>query len=210
MSHDVVDKTLREGIEQFSFTLTESAVSGMVKYVNLLLKWNKAYNLTAIRDPREIVIKHLLDSLAIVPFIHGPRVMDMGTGGGLPGIPLALVFPEIGFTLLDSNGKKTRFLNQVKAELALSNVTIVHSRAEQIDVSVGFEQIVSRAFSSLELFVNLGEPLLTETGELLAMKGTLPHKEIDVVDVAGKRVDVIPLAVPLLPDSRHLIIMRSR
>lgn len=204
-----VEQRLSAGVANLAVPVSAEKQTLLLRYLALMQKWNQAYNLTAIREPHDMVIKHLLDSLSIAPWVKGPRVLDIGTGGGLPGIPLAILFPDIEFTLLDSNGKKTRFLQQVKAELSLPNVTVVHARVEEFLPEMAFPQIVSRAFSALDLFVNLASPKLADNGELLAMKGQLPAEEVIELQekVEGIQLDVIPLAVPMLAEARHLILI---
>lgn len=204
-----VEQRLSAGVANLAVPVSAEKQTLLLRYLALMQKWNQAYNLTAIREPHDMVIKHLLDSLSIAPWVKGPRVLDIGTGGGLPGIPLAILFPDIEFTLLDSNGKKTRFLQQVKAELSMSNVTVVHARVEEFLPEMAFPQIVSRAFSALDLFVNLASPKLADNGELLAMKGQLPAEEVIELQekVEGMQLDVIPLAVPMLAEARHLILI---
>lgn len=204
-----VEQRLSAGVANLAVPVSAEKQTLLLRYLALMQKWNQAYNLTAIREPHDMVIKHLLDSLSIAPWVKGPRVLDIGTGGGLPGIPLAILFPDIEFTLLDSNGKKTRFLQQVKAELSMSNVTVVHARVEEFLPEMAFPQIVSRAFSALDLFVNLASPKLADNGELLAMKGQLPAEEVIELQekVEGIQLDVIPLAVPMLAEARHLILI---
>ncbi len=145
---------LRQGARQLGVSLQARQEEQLLAYLALLIKWNKAYNLTAVRDPDEMVSRHLLDSLSIVPSVAplGERWLDVGSGGGMPGVPLAILFPERKFTLLDSNGKKTRFLTQVKLELQLSNLDVVHSRVEAYTPAQSFAGICSRAFSSLQDF----------------------------------------------------------
>lgn len=205
-----LEQRLTTGISELSVPVSMLAQQQLLDYLALMQKWNKAYNLTAIRDPHEMVIRHLLDSLCILPWVKGPRLLDIGTGGGLPGIPVAVLRPDIEVVLLDSNGKKTRFLQQVKIELALKNVTVVHARIEQYQPEERFPQIVSRAFSSLELFAGLALPKLADKGELLAMKGLLPQEEISALKVEAMQVDVVPLAVPMLAEARHLILIKPQ
>ena len=147
---------LQQGARELGVDLSEQQQAQLLAYLALLIKWNKAYNLTAVRDPDEMVSRHLLDSLSVVPFVAeaGDNWLDVGSGGGMPGIPLAILFPERRFTLLDSNGKKTRFLTQVKLELKLANLDVIHSRVEAFTPEQPFSGICSRAFSSLEDFSN--------------------------------------------------------
>lgn len=205
MNEMSLEQRLTAGVATLAINVTPAHCQQLLQYLALMQKWNKAYNLTAIRDPHDMVVKHLLDSLSIAPWIKGPTLLDIGTGGGLPGIPMAILFPDIAVTLLDSAGKKTRFLQQVKTELGLTNVTVVHARVEQFAASHEFVQIVSRAFSALDLFVQLALPKLAAGGEMLAMKGQLPAEEMSALQVEGMQLDVIPLAVPMLAEARHLI-----
>lgn len=200
-------RQLQEGLAAMELDLSEQTQSQLLAFLALLNKWNRAYNLTAVRDPREMVSRQLLDSLSILPFIKAERVLDVGSGGGLPGIPLAIVFPQRRFTLLDSNGKKTRFLNQCVLELGLDNVEVIHGRAEDCQPEQPFRQITSRAFTALANLVNWCGPLLQDDGEFLAMKGLFPDDE--VVDLpAGWRVaSHQALVVPGCTGERHMLIL---
>ncbi|KZZ33165.1 hypothetical protein A3755_08355, partial [Oleiphilus sp. HI0085] len=146
---------LSDAAEKIGITLNEEQNGLLLDYLELLIKWNKAYNLTAIRDPEEMLIKHLVDSLSIAPYIKGQDIADIGTGPGLPGIPMAILFPEKRFLLVDSNGKKTRFLTQSKITLSLANIEIVHGRVESVAQDKQFDQIMSRAFTALDNMVKL-------------------------------------------------------
>lgn len=213
----MLDTSLREmfradintAAEQFSIRISESQNALLLDYLELLIKWNKAYNLTAIRDPRDMFIKHLLDSLSVAPFITGSNILDVGTGPGLPGIPLAILFPQKRFVLLDSNGKKTRFLVQAKMSLALQNIEIQKIRVESLESSHGFDQIVSRAFTALDNMVNICKHLLTPDGQFIAMKGLIPEKEIALLDPNYKISEITPLKVPGCLEQRHLITVRK-
>jgi 16S rRNA (guanine527-N7)-methyltransferase len=166
---------------------------------------NKAYNLTAIRDPLEMIKLHLLDSLAISPLLQGDRFIDVGTGAGLPGIPLAIINPEKHFTLLDSNGKKTRFLFQAKIELGLSNINEVNKRVEQFAPEYMYDAVLSRAFSSLSDMVINCQHLLADGGWFLAMKGRLEQSELSAIPKGYKVVKEYPIAVPKVDGQRHLV-----
>lgn len=195
---------LSDGIRKLEFEATELQLQQWHDYLILLERWNRTYNLTAIDDIDQMLTRHLLDSLAIAPFIHGERIADIGSGGGLPGIPLAIAFPQRSFTLIDAVAKKTRFLRQVVAEIKLTNVSIEHVRIESYQPPAPFDQILSRAFTSLHEFISLTEHCLAEDGEWLAMKGKLPDKELAAM---GKKIayTVYPLAIPGLDAERHLI-----
>lgn len=208
MNGQSVDALLDQGVSQLGFDVPVTVRQRLLEWLVLLVKWNTAFNLTAIRQPHEMVIKHLLDSLVIHPWIEADDILDVGTGAGLPGIPLALLNPQRRFTLLDSNGKKTRFIVQSKLALGLENVEVVHGRIEDHAKERQHELIVSRAFSSLQDFVGLTLPALKPGGRLLAMKGQVPDAELSAPEVAAMRPAVIPLQVPLLPDARHLVILQ--
>lgn len=195
------EKKLEEGLGKLGLSI--EMTTPLMRYLTLLLKWNKAYNLTALTDPSLMVGRHLLDSLAISPFIQGIKVLDVGTGAGFPGIPLALAHKEYQFVLLDSNGKKTRFLEEVKRQLSLRNVEIIQSRAERYQVDQGFDTITSRAVSDVNDLVHWTRHLVTSSGIWVAMKGQVPEAELAVLDcpyrvemyqvpgVEGKRSAVI-------------------
>lgn len=168
--------------KQFSDLGFHLPVEPFITYLTLLNKWNKAYNLTAIRSLEGMVTHHVLDSLAILPWIKGPQLLDVGTGAGLPGIPLALAVPSLNVVLLDSNGKKIRFLREVKRTLELTNVEIVQTRAEAYHPPSGFDTVTSRAFSTLESFVHWTRHLLSEKGIWLAMKGRYPDTELEAMN----------------------------
>jgi 16S rRNA (guanine527-N7)-methyltransferase len=198
---------LATGLEQMNLDIGQPQRQGLLSYLALLMKWNQAYNLTAIRDPDEMVPRQLLDSLSILPLIRGTRILDVGTGAGLPGIPLAICMPEAGFTLIDSNGKKTRFVQQVKMELGLGNIEVLQTRVEQLDRANSFDTITSRAFAALPKMVGLTQRLLADGGILLAMKGSIPRQEIEAVQAGGATVEVVELTLPLSGE-RHALIVR--
>ncbi len=201
--------TLNGAAEKIGITLNEAQNGLLLDYLELLIKWNKAYNLTAIRDPEEMLIKHLVDSLSIAPYIKGKDIADIGTGPGLPGIPMAILFPEKHFLLVDSNGKKTRFLTQSKITLSLANVEIVHGRVESVAKDKQFDQIMSRAFTALDNMVDLCKHLLTDKGEFLAMKGLHPQNEINALPGDYHVKNSINLCVPACEEDRHLIIIEK-
>lgn len=199
---------LSRGAQQLGVDLSESQHSQLLAYLALLIKWNKAYNLTAVRDPDEMVSRHLLDSLSVVPFIAGDRWLDVGSGGGMPGIPLAILFPEMKVTVLDSNGKKTRFLTQVKLELKLDNLEVIHSRVEAFKPELPFTGIVSRAFSSLEDFTEWTRHLGDTDTRWLAMKGLHPADELVALPTDFYLDSAQALTVPGCQGQRHLLILR--
>lgn len=197
---------LDRGLEALQLELDAPVRQGLLDYVALLAKWNKAYNLTAVREPREMVTRHLLDSLAVAPHLQGTRIIDVGTGAGLPGIPLALVFPERQFVLLDANSKKTRFLVQAKAALGLANVSVVHERVEAFQTERPFDCIITRAFASVADILIGSRHLLTPDGVFLAMKGSVPEAELAELPQGFYLIEVIPLEVPgLEQEQRHLL-----
>ncbi|MDN7140813.1 16S rRNA (guanine(527)-N(7))-methyltransferase RsmG [Pseudomonas sp. JQ170] len=199
---------LSTGARQLGVELSEAQHAQLLAYLALLIKWNKAYNLTAVRNPDEMVSRHLLDSLSVMPFIHSERWLDVGSGGGMPGIPLAILHPDKQVTVLDSNGKKTRFLTQVKLELKLDNLQVIHKRVEEYQPELPFTGIVSRAFSSMENFTNWTRHLGDGQTQWLAMKGLHPADEL-VALPADFRVDSEQaLTVPGCQGQRHLLILR--
>jgi 16S rRNA (guanine527-N7)-methyltransferase len=186
---------------------TSAEIDLLLAYQDLLSHWNKTYNLTAIRAAGEMVSRHLLDSLSVLPWIADGPLLDAGTGAGLPGIPLAIMRPELEVTLLDSVGKKVRFLRHVKRELAIENIHPVQQRLESFDTEVVFSSIISRAFSSLAGFAGASRHLISSETKLLAMKGQSPDDEI--LDLPGwlKLDRLEKLDVPALHEQRHLVIM---
>ena len=181
----------------------------LLAYLELMIKWNRAYNLTAVRDPQNMVTRHLLDSLSIAPYVTGQRLIDVGTGGGLPGVPLSILFPEREFHLLDSNGKKMRFLFQVKTALRLDNMTVHQARVESFNEGP-FDAVLSRAFASLADMVNGCRHLLAPGGHFIAMKGAYPETELAAVADRCQLQAVHPLEVPGLGEERHLVDMTLR
>ncbi|MCG8427363.1 MAG: 16S rRNA (guanine(527)-N(7))-methyltransferase RsmG [Chromatiales bacterium] len=198
---------LADGLAALQIDLTAAQQQLALDYLALLVKWNKAYNLTAIRDSAEMVPRQLLDSYAILRLVKGGRVLDVGTGPGLPGIPLAIALPDAQFTLLDSNGKKTRFVQQAVHELGLTNVDVWRGRVEDFDPPRLFDTVTARAFADLTKMEQLTARLVVEQGQLLAMKGTIPSEEIAVVEEAGYTVSIEPLFVPDSEGERHAIIL---
>ena len=207
--HDSLLDKLAEGLTTLPLDLNDHVQHQLIDFLYLLVKWNRAYNLTAVRQPEQMVTRHLLDSLVIGPYLQGPRILDVGTGAGLPGIPLALAYPNCQFTLLDSNGKKIRFVTQVVAELGLVNVDVVQSRVEAYQPAGRFDTITARAYSSIEELVEQTAHLLAEGGQYLIMKGAYPIAEIEAMP-AGYQLEAIhQLQVPKLDAERHLLIVRA-
>lgn len=203
---------LSTGARQLGVELSPQQHEQLLGYLALLIKWNKAYNLTAVRDPNEMVSRHLLDSLSVMPFIHSDSQswLDVGSGGGMPGIPLAILHPHKQVTLLDSNGKKTRFLTQVKMELKLDNLQVIHSRVEEYQPAQPFSGIISRAFSSMENFTGWTRHLGDTRTLWLAMKGLHPADELVALpaDFTVEREQA--LTVPGCQGQRHLLILRRK
>ncbi|WP_324732595.1 16S rRNA (guanine(527)-N(7))-methyltransferase RsmG [Pseudomonas paeninsulae] len=201
---------LAQGALELGVEVSALQQEQLLAYLALLIKWNKAYNLTAVRDPDEMVSRHLLDSLSVQPYVFdaGDNWLDVGSGGGMPGIPLAILFPERQFTLLDSNGKKTRFLTQVKLELKLTNLEVIHSRVEAFKPQQAFSGIVSRAFSSLEDFANWTRHLGDGQSQWLAMKGVHPDDELQALPADFRLAATHVLKVPGCQGQRHLLILR--
>jgi 16S rRNA (guanine527-N7)-methyltransferase len=199
--------SLAAGLAALGLDLPDAAQEKLLAFRDLLLKWNKTYNLTALRDPQQAIAHHLLDSLAILPHLGDGALLDVGSGGGLPGIPLAIARPGLPVTVVDTVQKKASFLQQATIELGLKNVTVHHARVEEMHGQ--FAQISSRAFAELALFVDLTRHLLAPGGRWLAMKGLRPDAEIAglTTDIAVEAV--VPLAVPGLDAERHLIILKA-
>ncbi len=200
-------RALEQGVEKLGLNLAAGTESRLLAYLALLQKWNRVYNLTAIREAPKLVSHHLLDSLAVVPHLAGETVVDIGTGPGLPGIPIALARPDWRVTLVDSNHKKTAFLTQAVGELHIANADVRRERVEQWRPATTFQIVISRAFAELADFVRLAGHLLAPGGRLAAMKGLNPHEEIAQLP-EGFRVDrVVPLAVPGVEGERHLVLI---
>jgi 16S rRNA (guanine527-N7)-methyltransferase len=198
---------LASGIAALGLDLSREQQAKLLAFRDLLLKWNKVYNLTALRDPDQAISHHLLDSLAILPHVGSGGLLDVGSGGGLPGIPLAIARPDLSVSMVDTVQKKATFLQQAAIELGLKNVTAHHARVEQLPGQ--FEQISSRAFAELKLFTDLTRHLLAPGGRWLAMKGVQPDEEIAALPNDIMVEHIIPLHVPGLEAERHLIILKA-
>lgn len=202
-----LQEKLHQGLQEVELSLPEDTRSKLLEYLALLQKWNKVHNLTAVREPEEMVTLHLLDSLSVIPHIKGERLLDVGSGAGLPGIPLALCMPHLQVTVLDSSHKKTSFMRQAKAELGITNLEVVRGRAEAYRPSQLFDVVISRAFSDLAEFVNLTKHLGQPQALWLAMKGVYPYEEL--AQLQTEPVRVVPLNVPGLNAQRHLVFLSS-
>lgn len=202
---------LKQGSQQLGLELSEEALNLLLKYQDALVLWNKAYNLTAIRDPKEMLVKHLLDSLSILNDLPAGRLLDIGTGGGMPGMIIALCQPDRQCVLLDSNGKKIRFLKQFIADLKLKNVIAVQTRVENEDMiqELGqFDVITSRAFASLTDFISASTPYMNESSVIASMKGLVPTDEIELHKNQFS-CKIIELKVPRLDEQRHLLLLKQ-
>ncbi len=199
--------TLAAGLTALGIALPEAAQLKLLAFRDLLLKWNRTYNLTALRDPQQVISHHLLDALAILPHVGAGPLLDVGSGGGLPGIPLAIARPDLSVTLVDTVQKKATFLQQAAIELELKSVAVHHARVEEMRGQ--YAQISSRAFAELARFISLTHHLLAPGGRWLAMKGARPDDEIKALPAGSEVAAIIPLAVPGLDAERHLIILKA-
>ncbi|HCB1500533.1 16S rRNA m(7)G-527 methyltransferase [Klebsiella oxytoca] len=197
-------------LAEAGISLTDHQKNQLVAYVGMLDKWNKAYNLTSVRDPNEMLVRHILDSIIVAPHIKGTRFIDVGTGPGLPGIPLAIVRPESHFTLLDSLGKRIRFLRQVQHELKLDNVTPVQSRVEAFSGEPLFDGVISRAFASLSDMVSWCHHLPAKNGHFYALKGLVQEDEMANLPQGYVVNEIIELHVPQLEGERHLVVIQPK
>ena len=201
-----LEKKLHQGLRAMGLELPAAARRQPGEYLRLLEKWNRAYNLTAVREIEQMVPRHLLDSLAALPWLKGPRIIDIGTGAGLPGIPLAVARPDLSFTLLDSNAKKIRFVTQAAHALGLKNVAVVRERAEKFQPEEKFDTLVTRAFAAIPDMLIATRHLCALGGRFLALKGVPPREELAALP-GGYRTEVQALDVPGLEAARHLIII---
>lgn len=202
-----LEKRLAQGLQAMGLDLPGEARERLVQYVRLLAKWNRAYSLTGVRDPEDMISRHILDSLAILPYLRGPRVLDIGTGAGLPGIPLAVAAPRLDFTLLDSNAKKIRFVRQAVHLLALANAHPVQTRLEQFQPAEKFDTLVTRAFAAIpDMLARAAHLLRAPHGRVLAMKGARVREELEHLPPSW-RAEVRALEVPGLEAARHVVIL---
>jgi 16S rRNA (guanine527-N7)-methyltransferase len=214
MTHDSLppglDAPLRDGLAELG--LSPDLAPPLLAYLALLVRWNGTYNLTAVRDPRQMVTRHLLDSLAMHRFVCAGTLADLGTGPGLPGIPLAIAHPQLQVTLVESNGKKARFLREAVRRLGLGNAQVAESRAEALDARAvpgvgadGYDHLTARALDTLAGIIDVGGHLLKPDGTLLAMKGVMPREEIAALPAGWSLLQAVPLSVPGLDGERHLV-----
>lgn len=205
----MLTEQLQQLIDQTDLTISQAHQAQLVALVELLNKWNKAYNLTSVRDPEEMLVKHIMDSVVVSPHLQGNRFIDVGTGPGLPGLPLAILNPDKEFFLLDSLGKRIRFIKQVIHDLGLKNVTPVQSRVEEFQDNQGFDGVISRAFASLDDMLDWCHHLPHSQGKFYALKGVVPQEELDHLK-AELSLDIIhPLVVPQLDGERHLVVIKQ-
>ena len=203
-----LDAALALGLETLGLDLPDAAKARLLAYLGLIEKWNRVYNLTAVREPEKMLSHHLLDSLAVAPHLSGNTLLDVGSGAGLPGIPLAIARPELAVTLLEANHKKAAFLRQAVIELALSNAQVVDERVEGWQAPHEYDIVISRAFSDLTEFVTLAARHCAHGGTLAAMKGVYPFEELAQLPPGYEMSDAIPLAVPGMKAERHLVLLR--
>ena len=200
---------LINGAEKLDLDLSNPQIDALLGYLSLMHKWNKAYNLTSVRDPKEMLQKHILDSLAVAPYIHSKSYIDVGTGPGLPGIPVSIVCPSASFTCLDSLGKRVRFMKQVVHELKLTNVEPIQSRVEQHQPDKPYDGVLSRAFASLSDMLTWCEHLIDSSGEFLALKGQYPQDELADIPDNIALVSTHKLEVPYMVGERNLIVLKK-
>lgn len=200
-----LEKIWNAGLKNLDCSPNEDELTKLKQYVDLLNRWNKTYNLTSVREPKDMIPLHVFDSLVVANFIKGDTCLDVGSGGGLPTIPLAILQPERQFAALDTNGKKTRFIQQAVIELGLKNVQVVHERIEKWQTDVSFDAIISRAFASIHDFVSSSSLHLAEGGTMYAMKGQYPKAEIQYLPKGFILDSSHELQVPLVEGERHLL-----
>lgn len=201
---------LSEGLQHMGIELTVPQQLQLLAFVDLLKKWNSTYNLTALRDDQAVISHHILDSLTLLPYVQTARgVIDVGSGGGMPGIPVAIARPDLPVALLDANSKKTSFLQQAVIELGLKNVQVINARVEAM-VGEQFDVITSRAFAELGDFVSITKQLMAQNGRWVAMKGVYPYEEIDRLPAYVDVITVDKLNVPHLEAERHMVVLRKK
>ncbi len=203
---------LASGLAEMGLQVSAAQQQKLLDYIALIHKWNKVHNLTAVRDPLEMVTLHVLDSLSVLPFVDSKRLLDVGAGAGLPSIPLAICLPELQVSAIDAVQKKASFMRQAKGELGLDNFTVLAGRVEAQNVAAKFDTIISRAFSEIDLFIKLTKHLLADDGQWLAMKGIVPEHEFakkEFKDAGVSVSEIKPLKVAGLDAERHLVVLRK-
>ncbi|MCF2947209.1 16S rRNA (guanine(527)-N(7))-methyltransferase RsmG [Paraglaciecola aquimarina] len=201
---------LQDSLQECDLVVTQQQKEKLVKYVLMMNKWNKAYNLTSVRDPQQMIIKHIVDSIVVAPYLDKTQYIDVGTGPGLPGIPLAIMCPEKHFILLDSLGKRVRFMKQVAFELKIQNIQPVQSRVEDFKPEVELDGVLSRAFASLKDMLHWCQHLVDSQGTFLALKGQLPVDEIEQLPSGFNVQETIKLDVPKLEGERHIVKIKKQ
>lgn len=199
---------LERALVELDIALPASAAGRLISFLELIAKWNRVYNLTAIREADKALTHHVLDCLAVLPHLTGGRTADVGSGAGLPGIPLALARPDWRVTLIESNHKKSTFLTQALAELGIANAAVAAERVETVEPAGGFDLVISRAFSDLPEYVRLSGRLVAPEGTLVAMKGLYPDEELALLPAEWRVETVVPLKVPGIQAARHLVLMK--
>lgn len=194
---------------ELSFKVSEQQQAQLVSFVLLLNKWNKTYNLSSVRDPEQMMVKHIFDSIVVSPYLNGSKFADVGTGPGLPGIPLAIMNPDKSFTLIDSLGKRIRFIKQAIHELGINNVEAIQTRVEDLSPNPLFDGVLSRAFASLNDMLAWCHHLVDEQGEFLALKGQMHENELNQIPAQFNLVQSIPLLIPSLTGERHLVKLKK-
>lgn len=202
---DDLQGQIAAGCRSLRLALSAGALAQLADYVGLLAKWSTVYNLTAVRQPQQMVTRHVLDSLAVVPFLIEGSLLDVGTGAGLPGVPIAIARPDLAVTLLDANAKKLRFVRQAAAELRLGNVEVVQARMQEYQPGRAFDMVISRAVSSLEELYRQSRHLLAPRGRMLFMKGALPEEEMAAFAPGRETLHIERLDIPGLDAERHLL-----
>ena len=201
-------RKIEEGLICLGLPFSNEAVDKCCKHLFLLKRWSSAFNLSGIKDLNDMVVKHVLDSVSILPFLKGEKIIDVGSGAGFPGIPIAIFLPNMSFSLLDSNGKKIRFLTEIKFQLDLENVTVVNNRVEKYAPSSPYDMVVCRAFSSLEKIVLNCSRLLVPNGSVLAMKAAISQQELSAAREVSQGLKIHKLEIPNLRLPRHLVEIR--
>jgi 16S rRNA (guanine527-N7)-methyltransferase len=205
-----LDEALSRGLEALDLLLPKDAQAKLLQHIELVAKWNRVYNLTAVRDLDRMLAQHVFDSIAVATHLKGGTLVDVGSGAGFPGIPLAIARPALAVTLLEANHKKSAFLNQAAIELALTNVEVVNARVETWTPAMRYDVVISRAFSDLAEFVALAGHLCAEAGVLAAMKGVHPYEELAQLRPPYRTTAVVPITVPGLAAERHLVIIERQ
>ena len=207
---DKIQTKLAGFCQQLPFDVSEDKQQMLIKFLEMVHKWNKAYNLTSVRDPLDMVAVHLVDSIAVTPFVQGKRFIDVGTGPGLPGVPLSIMLPDSHFVLLDSLGKRIRFLKQVAFELKLANIEPVQSRVENYTSEQGFDGVITRAYASIEDMLSSCEHLVEQNGQFIALKGQYPEQEIQSIPEGFALQQSNVIDVPGLEAQRHVIMIQKQ